>query len=143
MGIKYLNPLRGFPGVENIKKFGTRKDWKEAAWRTFVRRIAKTKDVRELSYMLAVCVSRPERTRIVRRVMALARLIEGKSYRAIGRELWLAPQTISAIKKGFAERQYKSKRTRGWKKKKYTSDGSRSTIRMGRRWRTKYGSLYW
>ena len=122
MGIKYLNPLRGFPGVENIKKFGSRKDWEEAAWRTFVRRISKTKDYRELSRMLETSISRPERIKIVRRVMALARLGEGKSYRAIGRELWLAPQTISAIKKSFAEGQYKSKRTRGWKKKKYSSD---------------------
>ena len=138
--MKHLNPLRGFP---EVAKFGSRIQREEMAWRALVRRIAEIKSLPELSRMLALYISRPERRKIVRRALAYALLSEGKSYRAIGEELWLSPQSISAIKKSFRERQYRSRRARGGKKRVYTIEKSRGTIRMGHYRRTKYGPVLW
>lgn len=79
------------------------------------------------------------------RVATLEGLASGKSYKKIGEELWLSPQTISSIKKAVSEKLYRSYRDRGKserKKKTY------STIKTPRNKpkrvfrRTKYGVLY-
>jgi hypothetical protein len=75
-------------------------------------------------------------------------LISGKSYRKIGKELWLSPQTISAIKKAINEKTYRSYLERSHKerkKKKYSpspvSEKSKSRP-YGRPRRIKYGTIY-
>ena len=51
------------------------------------------------------------------RVAIMNRLALGKSYREIGKELWISSQTVSGIKKAVDEKSYRSYLARNERKK--------------------------
>ena len=138
--------------TKQMSHFRSRKDWEGATWKKLIVVIKKCDSLPDLALLLEVLVSAPERQRIIMRAAAIARLLEGKSYRTIGEELWLSPQTISAIRKGFTERRYISRWTRDShrdreKKRKANlrriaeRDARDAATRPYRR--TKYGKFYY
>ena len=129
---------RGSTAIPPIDNYHSRQEWEIACW----RKILESKE------LLSLLVTSHERRNLVRRAAAIDRLISGKSYRKIGNELWLSPQTISAIKKAINERAYRSYLERSQKerkKRKYSSDPVSAKSRAkprGRPIRTKYGTIY-
>ncbi len=124
--------------IPPIDNYHSRQEWEVACW----RKILKSKE------LLQLLITSHERHNLVRRLAAMDRLISGKSYREIGKELWLSPQTISAVKKAITKRAYRSYLERSQKerkKRKYSSNpvSAKSGARpRGRPLRTKYGTIY-
>ena len=118
-----------------VGNYSSRAEWEAACWR----------NLRESKELLEVLVTAHERRIFVLRAAALDRLISGKSYRQIGKELWLSPQTISGIKKAICENGYRSYLERSKKERKKRSYGltpkSFATRPRGRTIRTKYGTM--
>ena len=136
--------------VENKKRPSKKSAWtipaisdypSRAAWEA--ASLKKVLDSREL---LRLLVTLHERRVIVLRAAASERLAAGASYRQIGEELWLSPQTISGIKKSFAGEGYRSYAdlSKGKRKKKQSNPSDRVILQRpeGRRIRTKYGVKY-
>jgi hypothetical protein len=125
--------LAAMPSPEN---FSSRKEWEAACW----RKISESKE------LLQLLVTSHERRDIVRRAIALQQIVSGKSYRQIGKELWLSPQTVSVLKKAVSEKSYRSYLERSKKerkKKKYSPDLTPTKSKPpGRPHRTKYGTVY-
>ena len=119
-----------------VSGYSSRKEWEAAAW----RKILKSKE------LLDLLITSHERQDLVRRVAAMESLSHGKSYKEIGDELWLSPQTISGIKKALKEKGYRSylERSKTERKKKKFSSGPIRNRRefRGRPKRTKYGIIY-
>ncbi|MFH1161816.1 MAG: hypothetical protein V1696_00870 [Candidatus Jorgensenbacteria bacterium] len=125
-----------------VSDYSSRTEWETACW----RKLLQSKE------LLRLLVTSHERHNLVMRAAALDRLIAGKSYKQIGRELWLSPQTISGIKKALKEKSYqsyqsyqsyleRSKKER--KKRKYSFNSLPAKARSrGRPHRTKYGTIY-
>jgi hypothetical protein len=123
--------------IPSLSDFSSRKEWEDACW----KKIAGSEE------LLSLLVTAHESHDIVMRAAALDGIASGKSYRTIGAELWLSPQTISGIKKAVSERAYNSYRERSKKERKkrtYSTVKSSSSSRKwkGRAKRTKYGILY-
>ena len=114
----------------------SRKKWEAASW----EKILKSED------LLRLLITSHERHDLVMRAAALDRLFSGKSYKQIGEELWLSPQTVSGIKKAALSKTYRSylERSKKERKKKiYSSKIKVGKIRpFGRPRRTKYGIVY-
>ncbi len=119
-----------------INHYASRKEWETAYW----DKILKSKD------LLQLVITSHERHDLVMRAAAIDSLSSGKSYRQIGKELWLSPQTVSGIKKAVSEKAYKSylERSKKERKKKiYSSKIKTRKVRpSGIPRRTKYGTLY-
>ena len=121
-----------------IKNYSSRKEWEIACWRKILTS----------SELLNLLIAPNERYNLVLRAAALDGISSGKSYRKIGEELWLSPQTISSIKKALQEKNYRSYRERGKtdrKKKVYNSIPKRTPKKEwheGTPRRTKYGTIY-
>ena len=118
-----------------ISDYASRKEWEAACW----KKIAGSEK------LLWLLVTSHERHDIVMRAAAVDGIASGKSYRTIGAELWLSPQTISGIKKALSEKAYNSYRERSKKERKkrvYSIIESRERKRRGTPRRTKYGVLY-
>ncbi len=111
----------------------SRVEWEGACW----HKISASKDILEL------ISTSSERHDLVMRAAAINALISGKSYREIGKELWLSPQTISGIKKALDENSYKSYPGRKERKKKvYSYSKTQKYGPKGTPRRTKYGIVY-
>ncbi len=80
--------------------------------------------------ILQTLLSQGERTDMTYRALAASRIRTHISLREIGRELWLTRQTVSAIKKGLRENEYKSSHARGHKPKEYTPGAPRKARKM-------------
>jgi len=116
--------------------YSFRKEWEDACW----QKILKSKDI------LKLLTTPNERHNLVMRAAVIDAINSGKKYREIAEELWLSPQTISAIKKALKENNYRSYRERGKierKRKVYSPvlNTKRKRYR-GRPIRTKYGTIY-
>lgn len=126
--------------VPTVSEYPSRATWETASW----ERVLSSKR------LLLLLVTDHERRAIVLRAAALERLIAGMSYRQIGKELWLSPQTISGVRKALAEKHYRSYLGRSIterKKRKYGSSTAVARVRAlprpeGRPRRTKYGTVY-
>ncbi len=90
-----------------------------------------------LAVLLKPIVSSAEQKKIIYRIATLDRLENGIGPRRIGRELWVTRQTISAIKKSFHEKSYRSSHVRGHEKRRYTPDPEKPKKKFYRN--TKYG----
>ncbi len=115
--------------------YPSRTEWEAACWK-------KTNEYDELLQLL---ITSYERHHIVMRAVTLERLASGKSYKEIGKELWLSPQTISSIKKAASEKAYRSyleRSKKGKKKRIYSVIKSPRRKSKGTPRRTKYGILY-
>jgi len=119
-----------------VSDYSSRPEWEAAYW----QKILQSKE------LFRLLVSSHERHNLVMRAAALDRLIACKSYKQIGEELWLSPQTISGIKKILKEKSYRSylERSKKERKKKIYSFNSlpAKTRPHGKSYRTKYGTIY-
>lgn len=118
-----------------INEYPSRKEWEAACWQNILRS----------ENLLQLLITSHERHIIVMRAATTERLIAGKSYRKIGEELWLSPQTISGIKKAIGEKSYRSYLERSKKerrKRKYSFVPAPARRRRGWPRRTKYGTIY-
>jgi len=116
-----------------VSVYLSRKEWEDACWQL----------ISNSPEFLNRFMTSHERRNIILRVAVVHRLGEGMSYRNIGRELWLSPQTISVIKKGISEKGYRGYKTRGERKKKvYSANRNRKKIRAVARRKTKYGTPF-
>lgn len=88
--------------------FSSREMWEISCW----------KNITKSEMLLHLLITPHERHDLVMRAGVLEGLISGKSYREIGKELWVSPQTISGIKKATEERIYESYLERRKKKQK-------------------------
>lgn len=121
--------------ISPIDTYSSRAEWEVVCWRNIL----------ESKELLRVLVTSHERRIFVLRAAAMERLISGKSYRQIGKELWLSPQTISGVKKAMSENGYRSYLERSKKERKKKSYGpapkSFRARSRGRTIRTKYGTM--
>jgi len=119
-----------------INHSSSRGKWESACW----QKISKS------NKFLESLITSYERHNLVMRVAVINDINSGKKYKEIAEELWLSPQTISAIVKSVKENNYKSYRERGKieRKKKVYSIGQNQKLKehRGRRIRTKYGTIY-
>lgn len=80
-------------------------------WSKFLDDIEKVGSKKEIAELLDNLLSPNEKILISKRLAAVALIKSGKSYREIGRVLWVSPGTISAIKKSiYLPVNYKSNR---------------------------------
>ena len=114
-----------------VDEFSTRKEWRSACWQQLVLELQEC-PASKLRQLLETIVSPRERMAITTRAIVAVRLGMGATYRAIGREVWLSPRTISAIKKGIAGANYDS----GWAREKM-----QRRIRQAERWRAQEKDL--
>lgn len=121
--------------IPPIGYYRSRKEWEIVCW----EKILESKD------LLKLLITSHERHDLVMRAATIDRLFSGKSYKQIGEELWLSPQTVSGIKKAAHEKIYKSYLERSKKERKskiYSSNiKTRSSKPLGISRRTKYGTL--
>lgn len=120
-----------------LSRYHSRKEWEEACW----------KEILKSAKLLESLATSRERHNLVMRAAVINHFKSGKTYKQIGEELWLSPQTISAIKKAIKETSYQSYRERGKtkrKKKQYSSNITLAKTKKpeGRAVRTKYGTIY-
>lgn len=122
--------------IPPITDYPSRAAWEVAAW----EKVLASADT------LRLLVTAHERHVIIMRAAALDKMSSGESYRKIGRELWLSPQTVSGIKKAAQEKIYRSylERSKHERKKRvYHSKGAARKERpFGIPRRTKYGTVY-
>ncbi len=124
--------------IPSINDYSSREEWEHACW----QKILKSKE------LLSLLTTSHERRDLVMRAAAMDGILSGKSYREIGKELWVSPQTVSIIKKAINEKAYRSylERSHKERKKKEYSVGpapKKSKSRPdGRPRRTKYGTIY-
>ena len=134
---KNIGGLPQIPRIlSQINNYSSRLEWESACWQKILRS----------QELLQLLITSHECRNLVRRAAALDRLIAGRSYRQIGAELWLSPQTISGIKKALKEKNYRSYLERSKnerKKREYSSSPIPFKSRpCGRPHRTKYGTIY-
>jgi len=118
-----------------VSDYSSRKEWEAACW----QKIATSEE------LLQLLTTAYDRHNIVMRAATVDGLASGKSYRKIGEELWISPQTISSIKKSANEKVYKSYLERSKKERKKRVYGIVESHRRkprGTPRRTKYGILY-
>jgi len=124
--------------IPSINNYHSRGEWETACW----QKILESKE------LLSLLITSHERRDLVNRAAAMDMLISGKSYLEIGKELWVSPQTINAIKKAISEKTYRSYLERSpkeRKKKKYGPSPISAKAKSaphGRPHRTKYGTIY-
>jgi len=113
--------------MKENSKFNFRKQWEDYAWLRFVKNAEKAASEKQLAEFLDYLVSESEKRIIVKRITTLSLIKAGKSYKEIGRILWISPKTISALKKsviwhnGYKSSYYYSKKSGEEKRKKIKS----------------------
>ncbi len=129
-GPKNMNGKNTGPELPSIEKFASRREWEAVCWESLLK-------CPELIRLLAT--SRDRRA-FAAKAYAVQGLKSGKSYREIGKESWLSPQTISALQKAIIRHEYQSYSEYGRTREKPGSP-LRSSRSPRRRVRTKYGTL--
>ncbi len=87
--------------MEEIAKFQSRKEWENFVWQKLLENIRGIKSKKDLGEFLDSLMSEDERKMVIKRLLAISLLKQGKTYKEIGEILWLSPNTISAIKKSI------------------------------------------
>ncbi len=125
-----------FGALPQIGDYSSRMEWEAACW----EKISKSEK------LLRLLVTSHERRDLVMRAACLHGLVSGKSYRQIGEELWLSPQTVSGIKRAIHEKNYRSylERSKKERRKRQYSFSSARVKSKPSGWprRTKYGKIY-
>ncbi len=97
--------------MKEISQFKSRKEWEESVWNIFLENIEKSENRKQMKEFLNNLLTAKEKKFLVKRLIAIALIKEGKTYREIGEILWISPSTISAIKKSINNRSiYQSSR---------------------------------
>ena len=94
--------------MPNLGNYTSRKEWEAVYW----DKIIKSEE------LLQLLTTSYERHKLVMRAAVIDGLSLGKSYRKIGEELWISPQTVSGIKKAASEKIYRSYKERSKKERK-------------------------
>lgn len=130
---------KDLPSMPLPSNYFSRKEWEAALW----RKILESKNLIDL------LTTSYERHNLIMRTAVMDGIASGKSYRKIGEELWISPQTVSVIKKAIKEKTYKSYAERSIKERKKRIYNSITSTRKMRRpkplgipRRTKYGTVY-
>lgn len=79
----------------------TKREQEKCLWTGLLKQILEIHSQMELERFLSSIMSDYEKKMISRRLNILLMLKEGRSYREIGRELWVSPSTITAIRKSI------------------------------------------
>ena len=103
-GVYYNYMIKKVPKVE---AYETRKDWEIATLQEVAKQLSQL-NPSQIHALLTLALSDSERSLFIRRIAGIDRLQSNKSYKEIGRELWLSPQTVSSLKKALAGKQYVS-----------------------------------
>lgn len=95
--------------MKELSNFSSRKEWEEYLWKEFAAILNKNKSGEQTHYLLNSLLTAKERTNIIRRLVIISLIKNGKSYKEISEILWLSPNTISSISKSLKNNlQYKS-----------------------------------
>ncbi len=85
--------------------------WEADIWTKFLKKIEEANLKKEIAELLDNLLSSNEKILISKRLAAIVLIKEGKSYKEIGKILWISPGTVSAIKKSvYLSANYKSNR---------------------------------
>lgn len=112
--------------TENI--FESRKDWENFIWEEFARILSGLNSKEQIIEFLNSVISRKERDFIIKRLLAIQLIKQGKSYSEISKILWISPSTISALKKCinnktlYQSKKIKIKNTEGKRTKGFNED---------------------
>ncbi len=87
--------------IPGIQKFKSRKEWEIYVWKKIVEGFAKADSSQELGQSLNMLLTAHEKKQMIKRAVVISLLKQKKSYREIGKILWLSPNTISATRKGL------------------------------------------
>lgn len=126
--------------LPSLKNYASREDWEVACW----------KKISASRKSLSALITFSERHNIVLRAAAANMFYLGKTYKEIGAELLVSPQTISEAKRILKGSNYRSYRERGKteRKNKVYSSGPKQKSKsehvgdIGFYRRTKYGKVW-
>ena len=96
--------------ISKLDKFKSRKEWSNYAWHELLGDIKNP----ALAVAMDSLLSSYEKNIIVNRFAAVSLIKEGASYKKIGEELWLSPNTIRSLKiivEDNLAKEYRSYRT--------------------------------
>lgn len=98
-------------------------EWQEVLWDNLLAELPKVKSKKELKEILESLLAEGEKRMILRRLAAAVLIKQEKSYKEIGRILWVSPATISAIKKNLLSKNiYHQSHRSVYKNKKYRNN---------------------
>lgn len=87
--------------MKDSSKFNSREEWEEYIWGRFLKSINDVKNEKKLKRILESVISKKEKRLIIKRIIAISLIKNGKTYREIGETLYLSPVTVSALKKSL------------------------------------------
>ncbi len=94
--------------------FESRKDWEDFIWEEFAQTLLGLNSKKQITGLLNSVISKKEKNFIIKRLIAIQLINQGKSYSEISRILWISPNTISSIKKCLNNQTvYQSKKIKG------------------------------
>ncbi|MCX6702818.1 MAG: Trp family transcriptional regulator [Candidatus Wolfebacteria bacterium] len=102
------------------EKFKSREEWEDFVWERFIsdlRKSQKEKLVEFFNHLVTV----DEKRMFAKRFIAIVLIKEGKSYKDIGKVLWISPSTVRALKKVFLENSDYQSNYEYYKNKKSTA----------------------
>ena len=88
--------------------------WSGKLWNELITKIARSNSEKEVKNILEKLITENEKNMILRRLAVIALIQSGNSYRAIGKILWLSPNTVSAMKKNILGKHANYKRYLGF-----------------------------
>lgn len=83
------------------KLIRTSKNLEKIIWDKVLEEFSKVKSLKDIDVLFNNLLTANERENVARRLAILALTKQGVSYRLISQQLWVAPATISAIRKSF------------------------------------------
>jgi len=103
--------------MEKIYGFESGKGWEKQIWHRFLKNVENSNRNNRTAEFLDSILTESEKKFISKRLAALSLIKSGKSYKEIGKILWVSPCTISAISKIVndlenyqSNREYRAKR---------------------------------
>ncbi len=132
--------------MPRVADYPSRSVWEEAAWHALITYFATLQKPKDIDAMLRILITSHERSLFMRRMTAINRILEKKTYQEIGEELFLTAQTVSTIKKALRSEHYRSyhERSKTERKKRIYSPIKSSPFKKDpslRTRRTKYGTI--
>jgi Trp operon repressor len=89
--------------IKSLSGFRSRKEWEEHIWEILTQELAQADAAEKIGQILKLLITESEKKLIINRAVAISMIQQGKSYREIGRLLWLSPTTISALNKSIRQ----------------------------------------
>ncbi len=94
--------------IKPLDNFSSRQKWRDYLWKELVRKFSELNSASQSEIFLNKLLTKKEKDVLIKRLMIMVLIQKGKSYSEISEMLWLSPNTISAIKKGLKNSEYKS-----------------------------------